>query len=87
MIQLRQAKTEELGISMKIIEEARAYLKEQGSDQWQDGYPDLERIRMDIEMGKGYLLETDDDGQAIPAGYLCLDFDGEPAYREIDGAW
>lgn len=68
---------------MGLVEQARAFLKSCGVDQWQDGYPDQQRIEQDIESKTGYLCL--EDGQIV--GYLCVDFNGEPAYDEIDGAW
>lgn len=70
-------------IAVDIIEQGRTYLKEQGIDQWQNGYPDENSIRQDILNEKGYFLT---DGQHIFA-YLCMDFDGEPAYNHIRGRW
>lgn len=86
-IRLRTAEESDFVPSMEIIEDARAYLASQGSDQWQDGYPDETVIRSDIQKQKGFILEWSEGGQPVIAGYLCLDFDGEPAYERIKGAW
>ena len=80
---LRCVKEYEFDQAMKLIEQGRSFLKSQGIDQWQQGYPDEACIRRDIQAEKGYFLT---DGTAI-AGYLCLDFDGEPSYRGIKGQW
>lgn len=76
-----KANIEQLDIAMNMIEQGRAYLKEQGIDQWQNGYPDAESIRQDLINEKGYFLT---DGERLWA-YLCMDFDGEPAYNDIKG--
>ena len=76
-------KTEQLDAAMEIIEQGRAYLKSQGLDQWQNGYPNKDSILTDIQNEKGYFLT---DGQHQFA-YLCMDFDGEPAYNNIKGNW
>lgn len=36
-------------------------------------------IKGDIENQKGYVVKS--DGKI--AGYMCIDFDGEPAYKDI----
>ena len=69
--------------ALEIIEDAKAFLKEQGIDQWQNGYPNTESIKNDIELKKGYFLLSDNE----IACYFCLDFDGEPAYNNLKGNW
>lgn len=66
-----------------IIDMGRRFQREQGFTQWTEDYPTLETVREDIRAGKGYALLT--DGKI--AGYMCIDFDGEPAYQNIEGAW
>lgn len=82
-IVLDRARPEELDICCAIIDSGRKFQREQGFIQWSDEYPGRELLLDDIRAGKGYLLRV--NGRA--AGYLCMDFDGEPAYREIRGAW
>lgn len=57
---------------MKIIVQAQDYLKEQGVDQWQDGYPNEEVINSDIDHGYGYVFLKEDDIVATAA----VSFDG-----------
>lgn len=78
-----KAKTEQLDIAMDIIDQGRSYLKSQGIDQWQNGYPNKTSIQQDIDAEKGYFLTNGADLFA----YLCMDFDGEPAYNDIKGNW
>jgi ribosomal protein S18 acetylase RimI-like enzyme len=68
---------------MMLINQAKDFLKENGVDQWQDGYPELSDIQQDISHGTGYILR--ENGQI--AGYCCIDFDGEPAYDTLRGEW
>lgn len=68
---------------MEIINQAKAYFKESGIDQWQRGYPDEECIQEDISTKKGYLMQ---EGQET-VGYLCVDFDGEESYKNLKGQW
>lgn len=81
---LRLVTAEELDKAMGFINDAKAYLKAQGIDQWQAGYPDRDCIARDIAGHKGYFL-LDDAGEAL--AYLCIDFDGEPAYEGLKGQW
>ena len=83
MITLEKAVSADLDESYAIIDEGRRFQKEQGFVQWTEGYPNRETLENDIRLGKGYVLKF--DGKL--AAYLCLDFDGEPAYNAIDGAW
>lgn len=83
MYQLKKATKGEETLAMEIINQAKAYLKAQGIDQWQTGYPDLSAILGDIAAEKGYFLLEND----MVFGYACIDYEGEPAYRELKGDW
>lgn len=58
-------------------------MKEQGINQWQTGNPDINTVNQDIEKSKGYFVV---DGEEI-YGYLCIDFDEEPAYNNLNRSW
>lgn len=83
MIELRLAQKEEIDKAMQFIEQAKQHLKSQSINQWQSGYPDLKCIQDDIEKQNGYFLLEQDDS----IGYLCIDFKGEPAYKNLKGNW
>lgn len=83
MLTLELARMEHLQDYSHIIDQAKAFQRAQGFVQWTDEYPNIETIRGDIQRQKGYSLCS---GGAI-AGYLCIDFDGEPAYQDIQGQW
>ena len=83
MYKLRNTQAGEEQIAMEIIDQAKAYLKEQGIDQWQTGYPNMEAILGDIEKHRGYFFMEDD----VIFGYACIDYEGEPAYKELKGSW
>ena len=69
---------------MGLINQAKAYMKEQGIDQWQDGYPNEASIANDIAHDYSYVME--EKGKVI--GTMAVLFDGEPTYDQIyDGAW
>ena len=66
-----------------ILQHAIIRRKNDGSSQWQDGYPNPEVIKMDIEKGYGYVL-TDDE---IIIGYCAILINDEPEYLKIEGNW
>ena len=80
---LRKAQIPEVEIIWNILQQAIERRRKDGSNQWQDGYPNLEVVKTDISLGKGYVLEIDN---AI-AAYAALVFNDEPAYKEIIGDW
>ncbi len=83
MISLDLAVMEELADCYKAVDSGRTFQREQGFVQWTEEYPNLDTLRSDILCQKGYAVKVD----GVIAGYLCIDFDGEPAYDTIDGAW
>ena len=80
---LEYAKAEDIEICSQIIEEGKRFQRQQGFVQWTDDYPNRETISEDIKEKKGYILRS--DGEI--AGYMCIDFSGEPAYEGIEGKW
>lgn len=83
MTELRKAKWGEENICYAVLDSGRKFQHEQGFDQWTQDYPVPETVTGDIESGKGFVVTV--DGEI--AGYMCIDFDGEPAYDSIDGSW
>ncbi len=82
-MKLRATSINDLDTAMEIIDGAKKHLKEQGIDQWQEGYPDYACIESDVINGKGYFVIDDEEVM----GYLCIDFSGEPAYDKLNGEW
>ena len=80
---LRTARPEEAETCYQCIEDARAYHKLLGFEQWHPNYPTQQTILDDIAQNIGYAF-TDDTGVL---GYCCIIFGDEPAYYEIDGSW
>lgn len=78
-----QAGPADVDAALEIIESGRRHLRDQGIDQWQDGYPDRAALERDAACGKGYLIRS--GGETL--GYLCVDFDGEPVYDGLIGRW
>lgn len=66
-----------------ILQNAILRRKADGSNQWQDGYPNLEIIAQDIEKGIGYVLT---DGEII-VGYSAVLINDEPEYNNLQGEW
>lgn len=83
MLTLLTAETKDLDLIMTLIQQAKAHLKKLGVDQWQRDYPDRACIENDIYEKNGYLLLQGD----VAVGYLCIDFGGEPCYRDLKGSW
>lgn len=83
MYSLVKAEPEDLEICYQIIDSGRNFQRAQGFTQWTDDYPNIDTIKDDIKNSKGYVVKADD----VIAGYMCIDFDGEPAYTNIDGEW
>lgn len=81
--QIRKAEQADKGRIWEIIQQAITLRKEQGSRQWQDGYPNEDVVQSDIDKGYGHVVEA--DGKII--GYVAIIFDIEPAYNAIDGKW
>lgn len=80
---LELAHTEEIERCNEIINAGKAFQQEQGFVQWTDDYPNMDTIRADVRNQKGYTVRV--DGEI--AGYMCIDFDREPAYDKIQGKW
>lgn len=83
MYSLKLAKLDDVQKCYHIIEEAKQFQKNQGFTQWTDDYPNQDTILQDIQAGKGYIITLDEQ----IAGYMCIDFSGEPAYENIEGTW
>ncbi|QOW09432.1 GNAT family N-acetyltransferase [Kaistella flava (ex Peng et al. 2021)] len=79
----RRAELDDQETIWEILQQAIKRRKEDGSTQWQDGYPNPETIENDIKKNYGFVLTSD---QHI-VGYAAVIFDVEPAYEVIEGKW
>ena len=69
---------------MNVIRDAQEFLKEQGVDQWQDGFPDEATIKDDIKYLQSYVFVEEDE----IIGFMAINFGEEPSYQTIyDGAF
>lgn len=84
-MQIRHAQLSDLSAIWQIIQDAIQARKEEGSDQWQDGYPNPQVLEDDIQKAYAYVLCSKDEILAYAA--LIFGEDPEPAYASIDGAW
>ncbi|AZA50346.1 GNAT family N-acetyltransferase [Chryseobacterium carnipullorum] len=80
---LRKAEMEDRNEIWDIIQQSIERRKQDGSTQWQNGYPNMGTVESDIAKGFGYVLTI--DGEI--AVYAALILNDEPAYSTIEGAW
>lgn len=82
-MELRKADLTELPSVWEIIQQAIEQRRQDGSDQWQRGYPNEQTIEEDISNGWGYVLV--ENAQVI--AYAAIIIGNEPAYEDIQGKW
>lgn len=83
-VYMRKATLDDLDAVYEIIENARALLKKDGSDQWQNGYPSKLSMQQDIEANSCYLLMY--GKKIVGTGTLMLHGDTHYTYI-VDGKW
>lgn len=81
---IRKAVQDDADAIWNILSQAIEKRKSEGSEQWQDGYPNPTVIKNDID--KGYGLVCENNERDIIA-YVALIFDTEPAYEQLEGRW
>lgn len=79
----RKAELSEQASIWKILQQAILRRKKDGSNQWQDGYPNPDAVEKDIKKGEGFVLVH---GKTI-IGYSAVIINDEPAYAKIEGNW
>ncbi len=67
----------------EILQNAIQRRKTDGSNQWQDGYPNVEVIQKDIDAGAAFVLR---EGLTV-VGYTAILINDEPEYAKIQGNW
>ncbi len=83
MMTLRTATPADAPVIWEILQYAIEQRRKDGSQQWQDGYPNPTTIQQDLEKGYGYVIE--DNGTVLL--YAAILFEKEPAYEAIEGKW
>lgn len=80
----RPAELSDLDRIMEIVDSARVFLRENGVDQWQNGYPTREIFQNDISGGNCFVCVENERILGVIAVYLT----GERSYKDIfDGRW
>lgn len=80
---LRKALYAEQPVIWEILQQAIEQRKKDGSEQWQNGYPNEQTVYDDIANGYAYVLMEND---AVIA-YAAIIAGVEPAYTDIIGKW
>ena len=80
---LRKATITDIPIIWEILQQAIEQRRKDGSNQWQNGYPNEQTIYDDISNGYGYVLIED----KVIITYAAIIFGIEPAYNELKGKW
>ncbi len=81
--QFRPAKYSEASQVWQILKDAIKRRKKDGSNQWQDGYPNMKVVKKDIEKKIGFVLTQND----TIIGYTAVIINEEPDYINIEGRW
>ncbi len=81
---LREATLDDLPIIWDIIQKAIIRRKKDGSEQWQDGYPNPRVLQNDLDEGTGYVLISKNN---TILGYCSIGINNEPEYDKIKGKW
>ena len=80
----RPASVSDIDRIMEIIADAQRFLKSNGVDQWQNGYPTREIFAKDIEQGACHVFLAD----GAVAGVISVFFGTEESYNEVEsGKW
>lgn len=81
---IRLAQKEDFNTVWLIYREAQEFMRQTGNpDQWGDFYPTHEVVQKDIDDQKLRLVVRNDE----ICGVFFLDFEPDPWYAKIDGAW
>lgn len=74
---------EDIDQIMTIVDEAKAFLKSQNINQWQNGYPNINTFKEDIDKSRLLVVK---EGNEVLAVYALLHYESD--YDQIyDGSW
>ena len=82
-LHFRKYTQQEIPQIWEILQKAIQRRKDDGSKQWQDGYPNPQVVKNDIEKEAGFVLI---EGENL-VGYCAVFINDEPAYAGIEGKW
>lgn len=78
------ATKEDIDSIMTIINQAKKYFKDQGINQWQDGYPNYDSILVDVKNKESFVIKENDEVIAT----CMVSIQKEPTYKNIyEGKW
>lgn len=81
--QIRKALLSDLPEILPIIDEAKAYLRENHVDQWQDGFPNPTTLTSDINNLYSFIIEAG----GHTAGFLVISLEPElPYHHPVEGS-
>jgi GNAT superfamily N-acetyltransferase len=80
---LKTASLADVTVIWDILQAAIAQRKEDGSTQWQDGYPNSKTVGDDFAKGYSYVLFEN----GVVVAYAAIIFGEEPTYNDIKGEW
>ena len=85
MMTIRKSKIDDIPAIMPVYHSARAFMARTGNpNQWIDGYPTEDNIRLDIENDTHYVIEHPTDGIV---GAFMFRIGNDPTYDVIEGSW
>ena len=82
-MKLRKANFSEIAPIWEILQQAIEQRRQDGSEQWQNGYPNQQTVYDDITNDYGYVIAENN----VIIAYAAIIFGIEPAYNEINGQW
>lgn len=82
-MEFRNAEEKDIPRMMEMVNQSKSSMKARGIDQWQQGYPNEDVLREDLEKRISYVLE--DDGLVV--GMITVADGEEEAYKKIEGSW
>ena len=82
-ILFRTAHKKDVPSIWKLLQDAIYRRGIEGSNQWQDGYPNLDILEKDVENEHGFVLTHNE--QIV--GYIALLINDEPEYQRLEGQW
>ncbi len=80
---IKPAQAKDIKRIWEILQQAIQRRKLDGSNQWQDGYPNPKVIQSDIDKRAGYIIQQDE----VIIGYFTVLINDEPEYKNIEGKW
>ncbi len=82
----RQAEEADTDQVLTLYQQAQDYFRDNGIDQWQDGYPNQESLAEDMGSKESYVLYSETEDRILATALISLR--PEPDYEKIyDGNW